>query len=144
GRGVVEPHVWHERRQHPERCRAEFDGPKGRGWLMKWLPARAWENGVFVVYSNVLGVDGGTIKPGGSLILDPYGEGIAGCRPRQDGVVTATLTAESRRLASGASYIRARRPALYDKMIEPNPHLAPDARPEVYWQRIRPRQPWEE
>ena len=143
GRGIVAPEVWHERHQNPQRCRAEFDGPKGRGWLMKWLPARAWENGVFIVYSNVLGVDGGTIKPGGSLILDPYGEVIAECRTLEDEVATATLAAESRRLASGATYIRARRPALYSKMVEPNPHLAPDARPEVYWQRIRPTQPWE-
>ena len=111
---------------------------------MKWLPARAWENGVFVVYSNVLGVDGGTIKPGGSMILDPYGEVIAECRSLDDEVVTASLRAEARTLASGASYIRARRPDLYSKMVEPNPHLASDARPEVYWQRIRPRQPWEE
>jgi predicted amidohydrolase len=144
GRGIVEPEVWHNRHRDPDRCRAEFDGPKGRGWLMKWLPARAWENGVFVVYSNVLGVDGGTIKPGGSLILDPYGEVIAECRTLEDEVVTATLAAESRLLASGASYLRARRPALYSKMVEPNLQLAPGARPEVYWQRIRPRQPWEE
>ena len=144
GRGVVAPEIWHARPTDPARCRAEFDGPKGRGWLMKWLPARAWENGVFVVYANVLGVDGGTIKPGGSLILDPYGEVIAECRSLDDEVVTATLPAEARTLASGPSYIRARRPDLYSKMVEPNPHLAPDARPEVYWQRIRPRQPWEE
>ncbi len=143
GRGIVAPEVWHERHVNPRRCRAEFDGPKGRGWLMKWLPARAWENGVFIVYSNVLGVDGGTIKPGGSLILDPYGEVIAECRTLEDEVVTATLVAESRRLASGATYIRARRPNLYTKMVEPNPQLAHDARPEVYWQRIRPTQPWE-
>lgn len=144
GRGIVEPHIWHERREQPARCRAEFDGPKGRGWLMKWLPARAWENGVYVIYSNVLGVDGGTIKPGGSLILDPYGEVIAECRSLDDEVVTATLRADARELASGATYIRARRPALYSKMVEPNPYLSADARPEVYWQRIRPRQPWEE
>jgi predicted amidohydrolase len=143
GRGIVEPWVWAERHENPGRCRAEFDGPKGRGWLMKWLPARAWENGVFVVYSNVLGVDGGTIKPGGSLIIDPYGEVIAECRTLEDEVVTATLAAESRQLASGASYIRARRPDLYNKMVEPSPHLAAGARPEVYWQRIRPKQPWE-
>ncbi len=143
GRGIVAPEVWHERHVNPQRCRAEFDGPKGRGWLMKWLPARAWENGVFIVYSNVLGVDGGTIKPGGSLILDPYGEVIAECHTLEDEVVTATLAPEARRLASGATYIRARRPNLYTKMVEPNPQLAPDARPEVYWQRIRPTQPWE-
>ncbi len=37
--------------------RAEFDGLKGRAWLMKWLPARAYDNGVYVVFSNPIGMD---------------------------------------------------------------------------------------
>lgn len=143
GRGVVAPELWQNRHRDPVRCRLEFDGPKGRGWLMKWLPARAWENGVFVVYSNVIGVEGGTIKPGGSMIIDPYGEVVTECRTLDDEVVTATLPHEARTLASGASYIRARRPDLYGAMTEANPHLSADKRPEVYWQRIRPKQPWE-
>jgi len=140
GRGVVAPEVWKERHRDPVRCRMEFDGPKGRGWILKWLPARAWENGVYVLYANVLGLDGGTIKPGGSMVLDPYGEIAAECRSLEDEIVVATLVAENRRLASGDSYIRARRPELYDKMVEPNPHLSPDKRPEVYWQKIREKQ----
>ena len=32
------------------------------------------ENGVYAIYSNPIGVEGGTIKPGGSMILDPFGE----------------------------------------------------------------------
>jgi predicted amidohydrolase len=137
GRGVVDAAVWSNRDRDPVRCRQEFDGPKGRGWILKWLPARAWENGVYVVYANVLGVDGGTIKPGGSMIIDPFGEIAAECRSLGDEVVTATLVRENRRLASGESYIRARRPELYTRFVEPNPALAPDKRPEVYWQKIR-------
>jgi len=137
GRGVVDAEIWHNRHRDPVRCRMEFDGPKGRGWIMKWLPARAWENGVYVLYANVLGIDGGTVKPGGSMILDPYGEVVAECRSLEDEVVAATLVPDNLRLASGASYIRARRPGLYSKFVEPNPHLRPDNRPEVYWQMIR-------
>jgi (R)-amidase len=137
GRGVVDPALWHNRRGDPVPCRMEFDGPKGRAWLMKWLPARAWENGLYVVYSNVIGVDGGTIKPGGAMILDPYGEVTAECRSLEDEVITAILRPRSVELASGRSYIRARRPELYGKLVAPNPHLGPDKRPEVYWQKIR-------
>lgn len=137
GRGTVEPEIWRNRERDPVRCRQEFDGPKGRGWLMKWLPARAWENGVYVVYANVIGDDGGTIKPGGSMILDPYGEVVAECRSLGDEVVAATLAPENARLASGSSYIRARRPELYAKLVEPNPALGPDRRPEIYWKKIR-------
>ncbi len=137
GRGVVEPEVWQRRREDPVPCRMEFDGPKGRGWIMKWLPARAWENGVYVLYANVLGVDGGTIKPGGSMILDPYGEVVTECRSLEDEVVVATLVPKNLELASGASYIRARRPEMYGRFVEPNPYLREDKRPEVYWQMIR-------
>lgn len=137
GRGTVAPEIWRNRHRDPVRCRMEFDGPKGRGWIMKWLPARAWENGVYAVYANVIGLDGGTIKPGGSAIIDPFGEVLAECRRLEDEIITATLTPEALQLASGASYIRARRPELYGKLTEPNPHLGPDRRPEVYWQKIR-------
>jgi predicted amidohydrolase len=137
GRGVVAPEVWHERHEDPVRCRMEFDGPKGRGWIMKWLPARAWENGVYILYANVLGAEGGTIKPGGSMIIDPFGEVVGECRSLDDEVVVATLVPRNLELASGASYIRARRPELYGRFVEANPHLRPDKRPEVYWQTIR-------
>ncbi|MCU0228540.1 MAG: hypothetical protein MUF01_12965 [Bryobacterales bacterium] len=135
GRGTVAPEIWHNRELDPVRCRQEFDGPKGRGWILRWLPTRAWENGVFAVYANPIGVEGGTIKPGGSLILDPYGEILVECRKLGDEVVTATLDPAKRGLASGPSYIKARRPELYGMMVEPNPHLGPDRRPDVWWKK---------
>jgi predicted amidohydrolase len=137
GRGTVDPAIWHNRERDPVRCRQEFDGPKGRGWIMRWLPARAFENGVYAVYSNPIGVEGGTIKSGGAMILDPFGEVLAECRKLGDEVVVATLDPEKRKLASGPSYIRARRPELYGAMTEPNPHLGPDRRPEVWWKKQR-------
>lgn len=137
GRGTVEPEVWHNRELDPVRCRQEFDGPKGRGWLMRWVPARAWENGVYVVFSNPIGVEGGTIKPGCSMILDPYGEVLAECHNLGNDVAVATLDPEKRVLASGPSYIRARRPELYAKFLEHNPHLGPDRRPDVWWKKRR-------
>lgn len=137
GRGTVDPEVWRNRNLDPVRCRQEFDGPKGRGWLLRWLPTRAYENGVYLVYSNPIGEESGTIKPGGSLILDPYGEIVAECRDLGDQVVVATLDPAKRDQASGPGYIRSRRPELYGKMVEPNPALGPDRKPEVWWQKNR-------
>lgn len=140
GRGTVDPAVWRNRERDPVRCRQEFDGPKGRGWILRWLPTRAYENGVFAVYTNPIGVEGDTIKPGGSMILDPFGEILNECRTLGDDVVVATLDPEKIKVASGQSYLRARRPELYEKMIEPNPYLRQDKRPEVWWKKIRKQQ----
>jgi predicted amidohydrolase len=135
GRGPVDPAIWENRERDPARCRQEFDGPKGRGWLLRWLPARAFENGVYAIYSNPIGLEGGTIKPGGSMILDPFGEIIGECRKLGEDVVVALLDPAKLEQASGRGYIRARRPDLYGKLLEPNPHLGPGGRPDVWWKR---------
>ena len=137
GRGTVEPEIWHNRERDPVRCRQEFDGPKGRGWILRFLPTRCFENGVFGVYANPIGVEGGTIKPGGSMILDPFGEVIAECRRLGDEVVVALLDPQKRERASGRTYINARRPELYARMLDPNPNLGPDRRPDVWWKKHR-------
>jgi predicted amidohydrolase len=121
GRGTVEPALWENRRRDPARLRLEFQGPKGRGWLMKWLPARAWENGVYAVYSNAIGRDGDTIKPGLAMILDPHGEVLAESQELDDDVVVAILTPERLKESSGRRFLRARRPDLYGKLTEPPP-----------------------
>jgi predicted amidohydrolase len=38
GAGFVDPKLWENREADPTSLRQEFDGPKGREWLMKWLP----------------------------------------------------------------------------------------------------------
>jgi len=136
GRGKVDPEGWHTRHRDPVRCRQEFTGPKGRGWLMRWLPARAYENGVYLVYTNPIGVDHDTIKPGGALILDPFGEVLVESVALEDDVVVGLCTPDKREVASGQAYIRSRRPELYGRLVEPNPHRT-EGHAEVYWKQLR-------
>ena len=119
GRGSVDPKLWENREQDPVSLRQEFRGPKGRDWLMRWLPTRAFENGVYTVFSNPIGKDYNTIKPGLAMIIDPYGEIIVESHALGDDVVIATLTPDKLETASGRRYIKARRPELYDQMVEP-------------------------
>ncbi len=121
GRGPVDAALWDNRERDPARLRMEFQGPKGRGWLMRWLPARAWENGVFAVFANNIGRDHDTIKPGLAMILDPSGEVIVESRALGDDVVVGLLTAEAFAQAPGRRYLRARRPELYGPLTDPHP-----------------------
>jgi len=121
GRGIIPRQLWENRQRDPARLRMEFDGMKGRAWLMRWLPARAWENGVYAVFSNAVGIDHDTIKPGCAMILDPFGDVLATSSELGDDAVIATLTPEKIGQSSGRRYLRARRPDLYSKLTEPPP-----------------------
>jgi hypothetical protein len=121
GRGTVARSLWDNRRLDPARLRREFQGPKGREWLLKWLPARAWENGVYVLFANPIGIDADTIKPGLAMILDPHGEVIAESQMLDDDVVLAWLAADTYTQASGRRYLKARRPDLYGPLTQPLP-----------------------
>ena len=121
GRGKIDPAIWENRHRDPVRCRQEFRGPKGRGWLMRWLPCRAYENGIYALFTNPVGVDHDTIKTGGAMILDPYGEILVESEALGDDVVAGLLTPEKLPNASGRRFLRARRPELYGKLVEPSP-----------------------
>jgi len=117
GAGFVDPALWLNREADPTSLRLEFDGMKGRGWLMKWLPARAYDNAVYAIFSNPIGMDDDQLKNGCSMIIDPFGDIIAECRSFDDSFVTATLTREKLTQAGGYRYIKARRPELYKSII---------------------------
>lgn len=117
GAGFVDPKLWENREADPTSLRMEFDGLKGRAWLMKWLPARAYDNAMYVVFSNPIGMDDDQLKNGCSMILDPYGDILAECRSFSDDFVMATLTEEKLKLAGGYRYLKARRPELYKDII---------------------------
>ena len=119
GRGTVDRALWDNRDRDPVRLRQEFMGPKNRGWLLRWLPARAYDNGVYAVFTNPVGLDDDTIKGGNSMILDPLGEVLCESNALGDDVVVGLCTAEKIGLASGQRYLRARRPDLYGKLVEP-------------------------
>lgn len=121
GRGAIDKRLWDNRNRDPVSLRMEFQGPKGRGWIMRWLPARAYENGVYYIYSNAVGVDHDTIKPGGAMVLDPFGEVVAESQALGDDVVVGLCTPEKIEQSGGRRYIKARRPDLYTKLAEPLP-----------------------
>lgn len=123
GAGFVDPALWHNRQNDPTSLRLEFDGMKGRAWLMKWLPARAYDNAMYVVFSNPIGMDDDQLKNGCSMILDPFGDVIAECRKLDNEVVMGVITPEKLTQAGGYRYKKARRPELYSKILA-QPHVS--------------------
>ncbi|MGU3375182.1 nitrilase family protein [Chryseobacterium sp. M5A1_1a] len=117
GAGFVSPQLWENREADPTSLRLEFNGMKGRDWLMKWLPSRAYDNGAYIVFSNPIGMDDDQLKNGCSMIIDPFGDIIAECHSFEDSFETAIITPEKLTQAGGYRYIMARRPELYDKII---------------------------
>ncbi|MCE6989609.1 nitrilase family protein [Dyadobacter sp. CY323] len=117
GAGFVDPALWLNRESDPTSLRQEFDSLKGRGWLMKWLPARAYDNAVYAVFSNPIGMDDNQLKNGCSMILDPFGDIIAECRELDNDIAIATFTPEKLEQAGGSRYLKARRPELYAETI---------------------------
>lgn len=118
GMKPIDPALWERRGDDPEALRAEFRGPKGRGWLMRWLPSRAHDNGMFVVFSNGVGRDDDEVRTGGAMVLDPYGDIVAESGALEDDVVLADLDAALLPSSSGRRWMRARRPELYGVLAE--------------------------
>ncbi|MGY0037178.1 nitrilase family protein [Pedobacter sp. NJ-S-72] len=121
GAGFVAPELWKDRENDPTSLRLEFEGMKGRDWLMKWLPARSYDNAIYTVFSNPIGMDDDQLKNGCSMIIDPFGDVLSECKTLGDGYVTAVLTPEKLKQAGGYRYIQARRPDLYSHIIG-SPH----------------------
>ena len=111
--GVIDRRLWEEREANPEAIEAELRGPKGREWLMRWLPARAHDNGLFLVFANGVGVDDDEIRTGNAMILDPYGRVLAETWKAGDDMVIADLDASLLGESTGRRWIRTRRPELY-------------------------------
>lgn len=131
GAGFVDPKLWENREADPTTLRQEFDGLKGRAWLMKWLPARAYDNAIYAIFSNPIGMDDDQLKNGCSMIIDPFGDIIAECRSFDDEIVIATITPDKLTDAGGYRYIKARRPDLYGDIIG-QPH---ESEQKVVWMK---------
>lgn len=117
--GLVDHRLWEERRQNPQAIEREFAGDKGRGWLMRWLPSRAHDNGVFMVFANGVGVDDDEIRTGNAMILDPYGRILVETGKAEDDMVMADLDAGLLQDATGRAWIAARRPEMYGLLTMP-------------------------
>lgn len=113
GMKVIARAVWDNRHADPAALEAEIRGDKGRGWLMRWLPARAHDNGMFLAFSNGVGPDDDEVRTGNAMILDPYGRILVETCKAGDDMVVADLDSRLRERCTGVRWIRARRPELY-------------------------------
>jgi predicted amidohydrolase len=117
--GLIDPKLWVNRGQDPSAIEAEFRGPKGREWLMRWLPSRAHDNGMFLIFSNGVGLDDDEVRTGNAMILDPYGEILAETWRAEEALVIADLEAGRLEQCTGSRWIGSRRPELYEQLIVP-------------------------
>ncbi|EFB3355327.1 nitrilase family protein [Klebsiella pneumoniae] len=111
--------LWEKRYQDPEALVAAFQGSCGREWLMRWLPARAHDNGMFILFSNGVGLDNGEVRTGNAMILDPYGRVLEETLSFENALVSACLDLELLAMSTGRRWIHGRRPELYDILSQP-------------------------
>ena len=118
GMKTIDPELWHNRKNNPAAIESEFRGSKGRGWLMHWLPARAHDNGMFLIFSNGVGLDDDEVRTGNSMIIDPYGDILAETCKAEDDIVVAELDMSLRDNCTGQRWFKTRRPDLYSPLTE--------------------------
>jgi predicted amidohydrolase len=106
--------TWERRHRDPAAIEAAFRGPNGREWLLRWLPARAHDNGLFVVFANGVGRDDDEVRTGNAMILDPYGRILTETWAADDALVVADLDLTLLPMATGRRWLKGRRPELYD------------------------------
>jgi predicted amidohydrolase len=119
GMGRIPLKVWRNRDRDPAGIQQEIDGPKGYQWIIKWLPSRAYDNNLYYVFMNGIGIDGPEVRVGCSMIIDPEGIVLAETRAAGNAMVMAPLSKSARKKTVASGHIMARRPSLYDKIVEP-------------------------
>jgi N-carbamoylputrescine amidase len=105
-----DPQEWERREEKIER------------WL-RYLPARAYDNSVFVVVCNQIGENGaGNSFPGICLILDPKGRIIAEAKTSDEEMILAELKAADlvsvRKHMRSHFFLHYRRPELYGALVK--------------------------
>jgi len=117
--GKIDPVLWENRKNNPDAIEAELRGSKGRDWLMHWLPARAHDNGLFLIYSNGIGLDDDEVRTGNAMILDPYGDILVETCKAEDDMVVTTLDPKVLHMCTGERWLTSRRPELYNSLTRP-------------------------
>lgn len=119
--GLIDVTIWRNRHNDPVAIENEIRGPKGREWLMRWLPSRARDNGMFVIFSNGIGEDHGEVRTGNAMILDPYGRILTETWVAGDQMVVADLDLDLLATSQGRRWLKGRRPELYGEITLPRP-----------------------
>ncbi len=119
GMKPIDPELWKRRKEDPETIEAEFRGPKGREWILRWLPSRAHDNGYYLIFSNGVGIDDDEVRTGNAMILSPYGEILAETWKADNAMVSAELDPGELPMSTGRRWILSRRPELYTAISTP-------------------------
>lgn len=119
GMGRIPLPLWRNRRRDPASLQQAIEGPRGKQWIMKWLPSRAYDNNLFYVFTNGIGIDGPEVRTGNSAILDPEGIVLASTDKAGDDMIVASLSKGARLRTVASGHLKARRPSLYGKIVEP-------------------------
>jgi predicted amidohydrolase len=103
----------------PHASPRESAAEKKERWL-RYLPARAYDNSIFLVACNLLGeTESGLAFSGSALILDPKGEILAESRDGGEEIVLAELKSEAlRRVRENPKgfFLGRRRPEIYNRI----------------------------
>lgn len=118
GMKPIPVNLWENRHKDSNALKSAFQGDSGRGWIMRWLPSRAHDNGFFILFSNGVGLDNGEIRTGNAMILDPYGRVVSETGSFEDDIVFADLDLKLLALSTGRRWIHGRRPELYKILSE--------------------------
>ncbi len=104
-------------------------GNRRKSWL-KYLPARAYDNGVYIAACNLVGSDGsGKEFCGGAMVLDPKGNVVAEAFDVGENLLVVDLSADpinrmrqhERKVMSGSFFLDFRRPELYHNLTRNKP-----------------------
>ena len=118
GMTTIDPYLWKNRDADPQSIEEAIKGPNGREWLLRWLPSRAHDNGMFILFSNGVGIDDDEVRTGNAMIIDCYGRIVSETWKADDGMVVANLDLELLDRCTGRRWLRARRPDLYCRLAE--------------------------
>ena len=91
--GLIDTKLWENRTQNPKAIEEEFLGPKGREWLMRWLPSRAHDNGIFLIFSNGVGIDDDEVRSGISVRREGAYYGVVALFNRLSGAINLIVIA---------------------------------------------------
>jgi predicted amidohydrolase len=119
GMGRIPLELWRDRDRDPAALQQAIEGPKGYQWIAKWLPSRPYDNNLFYVFANGVGIDGPEVRVGCSMILDPEGLILAETKKAGDDMIVASLSRAARLRTVAGGHLQARRPSLYAKIVEP-------------------------
>ena len=119
GMKPIDPKLWHDRHANPGPIRAEILGRTAGPGSSRWLPSRAHDNGMFLIFANGIGIDDNEVRTGNAMILDPYGRVLVETNEPADAMVVADLDLSLIPHSTGRRWLRTRRPDLYGPLATP-------------------------